>query len=53
MAGSRTYASPETNPRSLPLPDGRYDVEIQALGLKGDVERRFEIEIEGGAAVEK
>jgi Ca-activated chloride channel family protein len=53
VAGSRTYASAETNPRSLPLPDGRYEVAIQAVRIKGDVSRRFEVEIAGGSTVEK
>jgi len=53
VAGSRTYASPETNPRSIPLPDGKFDVEIRSVRLKGDVVRRFAIEIAGGSTVEK
>jgi len=53
IAVSRTYSSPDTNPRSIPLPDGRYDVTVRAVGLKGDVERHFEIAIEEGSAVEK
>ncbi|RMH18443.1 MAG: VWA domain-containing protein [Acidobacteria bacterium] len=48
-AGGRTYASPETNPRVLPLADGTYDVTVKAVGMKGEVERRFAgIEIRGG-----
>ncbi len=53
VAGSRTYRSPETNPRSIPLPDGKFDVKVQAMGMKGDIVRRFEIEIADGSAVEK
>ncbi len=53
VAGSRTYSSPETNPRSIPLPDGKFDVKVQAVRLKGDITRRFEIEIAEGSAVEK
>ncbi len=53
VAGSRTYSSPETNPRSIPLPDGKFDVKVTAVGLEGDIYRRFEIEIADGSAVEK
>ena len=52
-AVGRTYTRAETNPLSLPLPDGRFDVRIRAVGLKGDVERHFEIEIADGSTVEK
>lgn len=52
--GGRTYTAPETNPRLIPLPDGTYDVLVRAVGLRGDVERRFaEVEIRDGATVEK
>ena len=52
-AVSRTYAKPDTNPRSIPLPDGRFSVKVQATGLKGDIVRRFEIGITDGSTVEK
>ena len=53
VAGSRTYSSAETNPRSIPLPDGKFDVKIQAVGLKGAIVRHFSIEIADGSPVEK
>ncbi len=49
----RTYASPDTNPRVIPLPDGKFRVIVQAVGIKGDVTREFEIEIADGSRVEK
>ncbi len=49
----RTYASPDTNPRFLPLPGGVYDVSVKAVGLRGDVERRFEVTIPEGEIVER
>ena len=52
-ASARTYRSEETNPRSVPLPDGRYEVVIQAVGMKGDRKRTFEIEIVDGSTVER
>jgi Ca-activated chloride channel family protein len=52
--GGRTYSAPETNPRLIPLADGVYDVRVAAVGLRGDVERRFDgVEIRDGATVEK
>lgn len=51
--GGRTYASPQTNPRSIPLPDGSYDVSVVAVGLEGNVRREFGLEIANGATVEK
>ncbi len=53
VAGARTYERPETNPRSVPLPDGTFDVRVLAVGLKGDTVRRFQIEIVDGSTVEK
>lgn len=50
---SRTYADPATNPRSIPLPEGRYEVTVQAVGLKGAADRRLGVEIAGGATVER
>ncbi len=52
-ADGRTYASPDTNPRLIPLPDGKFRVTVQAVGIKGDVTREFEIEIADGSRVEK
>jgi Ca-activated chloride channel homolog len=51
--GARTYESPETNPRSIPLPDGRYAVSVSALAIEGDTRRDFEVEIAEGGSVEK
>ncbi len=53
--GGRTYTSPETNPRIIPLADGTYDVEVTAVGLRGDNQRTFaEVVIaEDGEMVEK
>jgi len=53
VAASRTYGSPTTNPRTIPLPDGTYQVSARAIGLAGDTQRHFEIEITDGATVEK
>ena len=50
---SRTYTRAETNPRTLPLPAGRYSAEVRAIGLKGDIERTFSFEIEKDRDVEK
>ncbi len=49
----RTYGSPDTNPRLIPLPDGRFRVEVQAVGIRGDVTRVFEVEIADGSQVER
>jgi len=35
VAFARTYSSPKTNPRIFPVPEGRYDVVVKAIGLKG------------------
>ena len=51
--GGRTYTSPETNPRLIPLADGRYQVRVIGVGMKGAVRRSFEVVIEDGGAVEK
>ncbi len=54
IAGGRTYTSPDTNPRLIPLADGSYNVKITAVGMKGDIRRGFEgIEIKDGSKVEK
>ncbi len=51
--GARTYAAPATNPRVLPLADGRYRVRATAMGVDGAAERSFEIEIADGGRVER
>ncbi len=54
VAGGRTYTSPDTNPRVIPLADGSYNVKVIAAGMKGDIRRSFEgIEIKDGSKVEK
>jgi len=37
ISGGRTYRSAETNPRVVPVPEGRYTVNVVAVGLRGDV----------------
>jgi Ca-activated chloride channel family protein len=49
---ARTYASAETNPRTLPLAAGRYRVQARAVGIRGAADREFEVEIAKGAHVE-
>ena len=41
IAAGRTYVSPTTNPRVLPVPPGTYDVEVQAVSLRGATTKRF------------
>ncbi|MFQ5527639.1 MAG: VWA domain-containing protein [Thermoanaerobaculia bacterium] len=53
VAGARTYTSPQTNPSSIPLPDGVFDVKVQAIGINGNIERGFRIEINEGSTVER
>ena len=53
VGGGRTYRSPDTNPRQIPLADGEYDVTILALGLEGNLRKQFGIEIRNGSTVEK
>ena len=53
VGGGRSYAHEGTNPRVIPLPDGRYDVKVQAVGIEGDILRRFAVDIVDGGEVEK
>lgn len=53
LTHSRTYRDAATNPRLFPLPAGQYEVEARAIGMKGAVERRFEVTIADGKVVEK
>ena len=53
MGGGRTYTSPDTNPRLIPLPDGKFDVRVRAMGFKGDIQRTYTIEIVDGGLVEE
>jgi len=51
---SRTYTGADTNPRVLPLPDGRYDVSAEAVRIAGRPTQSLKgIEIRDGATVEK
>ncbi|MBT8467459.1 MAG: VWA domain-containing protein [Myxococcales bacterium] len=54
IAGGRTYASPETNPRVLPVPAGKFDVKVAAVNLEGKPVRWFKgLEIPGDTTVTK
>ena len=53
VAGGRTYASPETNPRHVPLEDGSYNVTVSAVGIRGGPRHEFEIEIVDGNRIER
>lgn len=51
---TRTYTGADTNPRILPLPDGRYDVAAEAVRIANRPTQRLTgIEIRDGATVEK
>ncbi len=50
---ARTYASAETNPRTIPLADGRYRLRVRAVGIDGAAEREEVVEIANGARVER
>ncbi len=53
VAFNRTYANAQTNPRVFLLADGVYDVQLQAVTLRGDIRREIkDIKIEG-ALVER
>ena len=51
--GGRTYASPDTNPRIIPLEDGVYNVVVRVVGVEGNVSRDFRVEIADGGLVEQ
>ena len=53
VTSARTYRSAETNPRALPLADGRYDVTASAVRIRGNPQRSFQVEIQGGATVSR
>ena len=53
MATARTYTGAETNPSSIPLADGTYEVRVLGVGLEGEPEQRFSISIVDGNTVEK
>ena len=50
----RTYESAETNPRVIPLPDGTYDVRVEAVRISGRPSQELKgITIAAGTTVEK
>ena len=54
VTAMRTYEHAETNPRVIPLPDGTYDVAVEAVGISGRPSQRLKgIEISAGKTVEK
>ncbi len=54
VAGGRTYKSPDTNPRLLPVAAGAYDIEAIAIGFRGNVSRTFKgVQVGENATVEK
>lgn len=53
MAGSRTYTSPSSTPRTYHLTPGLYEVKVRALGSHSGHEDTFDIEIKPEATVEK
>lgn len=54
VAFARTYSSPKTNPRIFPVPEGRYDVVVKAIRLKGDISRTLKnVEVKAEQIVEK
>ncbi|MEM9557996.1 MAG: VWA domain-containing protein, partial [Acidobacteriota bacterium] len=53
VAVGRTYTDAGTNPRRIPLVDGRYTATVTAMGIQGDRERTVPFEIVDGATVEK
>ncbi len=53
VGGGRTYTGAETNPRRVPLEDGRYSASVSAVGIKGSPEFDFDFEIVDGNAVER
>lgn len=54
VTAMRTYAVDETNPRVIPLPDGRYDVSVEAVRISGRPTRQLKgIDIVAGKTVEQ
>ncbi|MDJ0918030.1 MAG: VWA domain-containing protein [Woeseiaceae bacterium] len=51
--GGRTYVSSETNPRQIPLEDGRYRATVTAVGIGGRPSFDFEFEIADGGVEER
>lgn len=53
VGGGRTYTSEDTNPRRVPLADGKYKASVRAVGIKGAATHTFEFEIVDGSLVER
>lgn len=53
LTGSRTYTSPETNPRVMKLPVGKYQVKVNVIGVKAPLEDVFDVEITSNDTVFK
>lgn len=54
IAVGRTYTSPATNPRILPVPAGVYSVTAVAVGLRGNATQTLtDVEIKSGETVER
>lgn len=54
VARGRTYSKLETNPRIVSLPAGKYNVEMRAIRIKGNVKQILkEIEIANDETIEK
>ncbi|MDJ0758160.1 MAG: VWA domain-containing protein [Woeseiaceae bacterium] len=51
--GGRTYVSDETNPRRIPLEDGRYTATVAAVGIGGRPSFQFDFAITDGGLVER
>ncbi len=50
---ARTYSRAETNPRAIPLADGRYRLRVRPVGIEGAADREEKIEIVDGGRVER
>lgn len=50
---ARTYAGPETNPRTIPLADGNYRATVRPVGIDAATDQVFEFTIANGASVER
>ncbi len=53
IAGSRTYTSPGSNPRTYDLTPGFYEVRIRTLGAHSGQDETIEVEIKPQTTVEK
>lgn len=49
---SRTYTSPDSNPKSFTLPPGSYEVEVESVDISGETTRRRPVEVQAGETVE-